>query len=213
MATDDAETDWQRACTRGAVIGLVASVHVALFIAILVPAKPRPPATRTGRFDANVLHVELLAPTPRAAQASPTLVSPAPSRQPDSAPRPRQPARATSSIAVTLAPSPAAPVAIPPPTFIAGGGFAARLRAAQVPTQAPQLPGGHHYLAADLQFQTIAQRSIAGKVHKVAGLLFGRFDPVCKNTQYELAKTRKQMLADGFTMEELEQREREHHCH
>lgn len=100
----------------------------------------------------------------------------------------------------------------PVPDYIPGGGFKARLSAAQSAPHTPKLPGGQHYLASDLRFVPPEQQSIAGKVQRVAGFLFGGFDPTCKNLEYELAKTRGQMLDDGYTMSELEQRAREHHC-
>jgi hypothetical protein len=36
--------------------------------------------------------------------------------------------------------------------------------------------------------------------------------PVCKNIENELGKTRAQMLADGYTQRELQQRLHNHHC-
>lgn len=87
-----------------------------------------------------------------------------------------------------------------------------RLQQAAQSPNAPALPGGKHYLAEDLVFVPVEQQSIAGKVHKVAALFFGGFDPVCKNTEYELTKSRAQQLADGYTQHDLQQRLREHHC-
>ena len=96
------------------------------------------------------------------------------------------------------------------PAFIAGGGFATRLRAAQTPLSTPKLPGGRQYTAGPLQFTSIEQTSIAGHVHKYAGFLFGWFDPTCKNAEYELAKSQKQQIADGYTREDLKRLVREH---
>lgn len=213
LATGALETEWPRACTRGAVIGLVVAAHVALYITMVIPAKPGPARANTTRDDANVLHVMLLPPasTPRREShpATRRMSMQTPLAQPRRVARER---KRSGALQAVLAPAPATATTAAPPDFIAGGGFDARLRAAQAAPLAPKLPGGHQYLASGLRFQTIAQRSIAGKVHKVAGMLFGGFDPVCKNTEYELAKTREQMLDDGYTMRELERRLREHHC-
>lgn len=75
----------------------------------------------------------------------------------------------------------------------------------------PKLPGGHHYGNIQFAFVPIEQRSIEAKVHYI-GKMFGWYDVVCANTKYELAKTRAQMLADGYTMSELLHRAKEHHC-
>lgn len=95
------------------------------------------------------------------------------------------------------------------PAFIAGGGFATRLHAAQTPPPAPKLPGGHQYTAVPLHFIPLQQLSIPGRIHKI-GNLFGWFDPTCKNAEYELAKTREQQIADGYTREDLKRLVREH---
>lgn len=67
-------------------------------------------------------------------------------------------------------------------------------------------------MAADLAFVPVERQSIEGKMQQVAGLLFGGFDPVCRNLEHERAKPRAQQIADGYTREELERRLREHHC-
>ncbi|HET7931402.1 MAG TPA: hypothetical protein VFL63_08455 [Rhodanobacteraceae bacterium] len=213
MATGTADPDWPRACRRGAVIGLVLASHAALLVAIMVPPLPRRPAVRASRDAANVLRVELL-PAARPSAAPPPWPHALPTVRAAHHTTGGSPLRMQRKPALqaTLAPATATTSANPMPVFVAGGGFAARLRAAQAGPTTPALPGGHHYLAADLQFQSIEQRSLAGKVHKFAGMLFGWYDPACKNIEYELAKSRAQMLADGYTMRELQQRLRDHHC-
>lgn len=213
LAIGKTDLDWPRACRRGAIIGLVLASHAVLLVAIVIPPTPKRQTESAFRVDANVLRVELL-------PSSPPL--PPPRRWPRTLPVAHPARRVTEpplrarqregALQVALAPASASTLANPAPDYIAGGGFAARLRDAQGVPPAPKLPGGHHYLASDLQFQTIAQRSIAGKVHKVAGAIFGWYDPTCKNLEFELTKTRKQMLADGYSMHELEQHAREHHC-
>lgn len=116
-----------------------------------------------------------------------------------------------ASLQVTLSPTPSTtPQSVP--GFIAGGGFDARLKQAQAPLATPKLPGGHHYMASDFAFTPIEQQSIKGKVNKIAGLLLGGFDPVCKNVAREQARTRAQQIADGYTANDLQRMSREHHC-
>lgn len=210
MAPTNSSADWRHACTRGAAIGLVLAAHLAIVIAVLVPAQPGTTATHPHSDDGNVLHIVLLAPPPRAPAPPPLLDAPHPQAlAPLSTPRVRH---RDAALRATPAPPSASSAPGTTPGFIAGGGFMARLHAAQTAPATPRLPGGHHYLASDLQFVPAEQQSIAGKVHRVAGFLLGWYDPACKNTRYELAKPRAQQLADSYTTRDLEQRLRDHHC-
>lgn len=210
---DVSNAELQRAIARGAVIGLVAASHLALLGWIVAPRQStvRKPHRHPVPRAVGVLRVVLLAPLP--IETPNRAFSPArgSGSHPSAVPATASPTRGVRSPPINLTHATANPA---PATsaFIAGGRFNQRLRATQTPPPIPRLPGGHHYLATDLQFVPVEQQSIAGKVNRVAGLLFGGFDPVCKNTEYELAKTREQMYADGYTMRELERRLREHHC-
>lgn len=216
MATSvEATLDWQRACVRGAAIGAIVAAHLVLVVALVPPPSPRQPAVRKAQASSNVLRVELLAAQPALPPRAPRPVARARARR-----APQHRSARTRSIAprpsagprISLVPAAPATAAGPPP-FIAGGGFGARLRAAQTSPHVPKLPGGQRYLASDLQFVPLAQESIAAHVHKIAGFLgLGWFDPACKNIEHELAKSQLQMIADGYTERELERHLRAHHC-
>lgn len=209
---------WARACQRGAVMGVVAAVHIAAYFLVTLPARPQPHLhprqVRTRRADSKVLQVQLFTP-PRQLARQPPLPrtspdTPVPTRRLQL--RTARVATRAKALRIDLVPAPGTSVGPPTRAYVAGAGLLQRLQDPHAPPPAPKLPGGHHYLAEDLAFVPIAQQSLAGKVHAVAGLLFGRFDPVCKNTAYELAKPRSQQIADGFTQEDLQHRLREHGC-
>ena len=197
--------EWRTACARGVLIGCVVAVHVAAFIVLTRPPRRRPPHTPRARSAPAFMQVALLTPPLRVSRRQPTA--------PAARARLHHPAPPQAARVRPAAPAPAAPIsATRVPAYVAGGGFAARLHAAQTARATPALPGGHHYLASDLAFVPIGERSIEGRVHKIAGLLFGGFDPTCKNLAYELAKPRAQQIADGYTHADLVRALQAHHC-
>lgn len=211
IPADKPDACWRRACARGAIIGLVLASHAALLIRVLMPAAPASARRLAVPHAAGILEVELLPSPPQPVHAAtrvPDVTGPALTHR--ISPRPIKPHAAgpTAALQATLGPAPATTA----PAFIAGGGFTQRLRDTQASPHTPKLPGGHHYLAADLEFVPVEQQSIEGKLHQVAGLLFGGFDPVCRNLRYELAKSRAQQIADGYTAGDLRRLQQAHHC-
>lgn len=208
---------WPLVCRRGAVVAIVAASHVALFLWVVTPPRPRPRGHRVTRSTPAriVLQVTLIEPShPSVIPATPKRITNASTRAKNHSPRhfiqPPQTARAAPP-QHTAAAATANTTTSTTPAFVAGGGFNARLRAAGTATPTtPKLPGGHHYLASDFKFVPVEQQSIEAKVHKVAGYLFGGFDPTCKNAQLELTKSRAQQIADGYTPEDLKRLVREH---
>lgn len=212
MEAIDPVVDWTRVLTRGSVIGLVLGAHLALLLVILAPPKPRPPRERVAASPGGLLQVLLLTSqrpfTPRQTTPAARSSSHATGRPPRASWSPH--AQAPGSIAAALPASSSTAGKVP--AYTAGGDFGMRLRAATAPRTPPKLPGGHRYLARAFNFVPIEQQSIKGKVQRVAGLLFGGYDPVCVDTQRELAQSRAQQIADGYTREDLARLQREHHC-
>lgn len=208
------EVDWRRVATRGPVLAVVVASHVALYAWLLAPsALPRLHAPhRTRVTKAGVVQVRLLEPPPPTRPRRPHATPPRlawrqrPRTQPVSAKRATRQAVATPQI--DLLPAPA--VSAQAPAFVAGGDLTRRLKAAGAPPPTVKLPGGHQYTAERLQFIPLKQLSLEGKMNRIAEFLFGGFDPVCKNAQYELAKPRAQQIADGYTPQDLERLIREH---
>lgn len=203
-----AAVNWRRVGSRGAALAIAASTNLALFVWLLVPPAPRPLRARGQQPRTGTLRVSLLLPppsTPVYAARPHALQSRA---APSHAVNPARLRRAAKPPQVVLLP--AANSSARAPAYIPGGEFATRLQAAQAASPTPKLPGGHQYTAKPLPFISIERLSIAGHVHKYAGLLFGWFDPTCKNAEYELTKNRKQQLADGYTPEDLKRLMRDH---
>lgn len=197
-------------------MGLVLASHVALLVVILSPpSRLRPRAgDPTPRSRDGALRVELLLPHTIAHRA-PRTVPVALGR-----PRPAHPPRAPATRpSVQRVAESGRPIARPAPpatastaaTYIAGGGFQARLRQAQSGPAKPRLPGGHRYMVTGFDFVPVEQQSIQGKVNKI-GWLFGSYDPVCKDLALEQTRSREQQIADGYTRADLQRIAREHHC-
>ena len=211
MEASNARVDWRRVLGRGSVIGVVLGSHLALLVGILAPDHRRPQHEPGAAVRSAVTQVLLLVPQPATSRAHAAHAVRRPRVRPTLAPAmPVRTAQASAPLRAGLTATP--PASADTPAYIAGGGFAARLDVAQAPPRAPKLPGGQRYLASAFQFVPVEQQSIAGKVQKVAGLIFGRVDPTCANAAHELARSRAQILADGYTRDDLERLQHEHHC-